>query len=175
MMPRFVQYLTHDLIIVVGIVVEQNQPIYIALASNSRSFQPCTVAVSFPRGIFLWGVLSIVNQHVGILSVFPQDFVEPDMSVLKITGMSNHFAFRFDSVSGSALEEGKVITHASHFAFRFDSVSGSALEVMKRKRMYGYTEVAKRIAADIHQGFFRGRILETDRIVGTRHLPFQNL
>src|SRR5271157_3914372 len=81
----------------------------------------------------------------------PQDFVEPDMSVLKITGMSNHFAFRFDSESGSALE------------------------VMERKRMHGNPEVAKRIAADIHQSLFRGRILETDRIVGTRHLPFENL
>src|SRR5271157_6620605 len=104
MMPRFLQYFTHGLIVVAGIVVEQNQPLYIAVASNLRSLQPCTVAVSFACRIFLGGVLCIVNQHVGILSVFPQDFVEPDMPVLKITGMSDHFAFRFDSVSGSALE-----------------------------------------------------------------------
>src|SRR5208337_5129206 len=99
----FVQYLVHCLIVVAGVVVEQNQTLYIALASDARGLQPGTVAPTLLGKIFVGRVLRIVNQHISILRELSQGLVELIMSVLKIAGMGNHGVFRFDSVSGSAL------------------------------------------------------------------------
>jgi len=92
-MTCFVQYRVHRVIVMAGVVVKQNQTLYIALTSNLRGMQPGAVAPTLLGNIFVRRILRVVDQHVSILGELPQSFVEPGISVLKVAGMRNHGIF----------------------------------------------------------------------------------
>src|SRR5579863_1133529 len=96
-------YLVHGGIIMAWIVVKQDNPLDIAVTGNVYGLHPSAMSPTNAVRILLWSVLRIVDQDVGILRVFTQNFVQLRFTMFDIARMSYHRVADLDSETRCAL------------------------------------------------------------------------
>ena len=91
-------------IITIGIVMEKDQLLHIALLRNAHPFQPGAMSPTFlfPRQL-LGSVLGVVHHNVGVLGQIAKGLIVDRRSGFVVGGEDEHPAVRFNSIPHAPL------------------------------------------------------------------------
>ena len=143
--------LGHGGVVVVGVVVEEDELLYVGAAGELRRLQPCAVTPTDVGGIGLGRVLRVVDEDVCVVGCVEQCGVGWGVAVF-VVGCVHH-----DRTVAA------------------DAVAGCAAGVMEGEGRDGEIAEADAFGSDLYEGSGGAQEVELDGEVGADHLAVEDV